>query len=302
MVSMTAARPFGVRSMIAPLRRVLLKHARDAYCDQDRIDAGWRSLGYPAPPLLGQAIREYDDFVELLRGEVAVVEFLPAEHETSLDSIYAYDPVVITPAGAVLCRMGKEVRRPETGATAAYLEATGMPILGRIASPGTLEAGDVIWFDARTVAVGSGYRTNEEGIRQFRALLGQAVPEIIVVPLPHWRGPSACLHLMGLISLIDVDLAVAYSPLLPVFMREWLLARGYTLVDVPDHEHATLACNVLTLSPRRCMIVKGNPVTRRLLENAGASVVEYDGREISLKGSGGPTCLTRPLLRTEVTS
>jgi arginine deiminase len=290
---------YGVQSMIAPLGRVLLKHARDAYRNPETIAAGWRALGYLAPTNLERAIKEYDAFVALLQQEVAALEFLPAHDATSLDSIYAYDPVVITGRGAILCRMGKELRRPESAVTAAYLEKTGMPVLGSIAPPGTLEAGDVIWFDERTVAVGWGYRTNDEGIRQFRGILNSTAPqiEVIVVPLPHGRGPGACLHLMSLISLIDVDLAVTYSPLLPVFMRQWMIDRGCTLLDAPDEEHRTLACNVLTLSPRRCMMVKGNPITRALLEKAGATVVEYEGSEISLNGTGGPTCLTRPLLR-----
>ena len=292
-----AALEYGVQSMIAPLRRVLLKHARDAYRDASVAAAGWRPLGYSGPPDVERAIVEYDAFLATLREEVPHIEFLPAAEETSLDSIYAYDPVIVTPLGVILCRMGKELRRVETAATSAYLQSTGMPLLGRIEPPGILEAGDVIWFDERTMAVGNGYRTNAEGIRQLRQLLAPVVAELIVVPLPHWRGPAACLHLMGLVSLVDVDLAVTVSPLLPVFMREWMLERGYTLVEVPLEEHGTLAANVLTLSPRRCMMVAGNTVTRRRLEAAGAVVIEYEGQEISLKGCGGPTCLTRPLLR-----
>jgi arginine deiminase len=293
---MTANVECGVQSMIAPLARVLLKHARDAYKDVDHIAAGWQPLGYAAAPDLERAISQYDAFVALLKREVPVIEFLDGDDETSLDSIYTYDSVVVTGHGALMCRMGKELRRCESVVTARYLAGTGMPILGRIEAPGTLEAGDVIWLDDRTVAVGRGYRTNDEGIRQLRQMLGPAI-SVIVVPLPHWHGPGACLHLMGLISLIDVDLAVTYSRLLPVFMREWLIACGYTLLDVPDDEHHTLACNVLTLAPRRCMMVSGNPVTKQLLEDAGATVIEYEGSEISQKGTGGPTCLTRPLLR-----
>ncbi len=288
---------YGVQSMIAPLRRVLLKHARDAYRDESTVAMGWQALGYQAAPVFERAVSQYDAFAELLRREVPIVEFLPRDRETSLDSIYTYDPVVITPGGAILCRMAKALRAPESATTAEYLQSTGMPILGQIEPPGTLEAGDVVWLDDRTLAVGRGYRTNDEGIGQLRQLLKPWVSEVIVVPLPHWQGPGACLHLMALISLVDVDLAVTYSRLLPVFMREWLIAHGYTLLDVPDDEHRTLACNVLTLSPRRCMIVAGNPATKGLLENAGAAVIEYDGSEISLKGTGGPTCLTRPLLR-----
>ncbi len=296
MKATTAA--YGVQSMVAPLQRVLLKHPRAAYINADRVAEGWQLLGYKVAPVLDEAIRQYDTFVDLLQREVPALEFLEADDRTSLDSIYAYDPVVITDGGVILCRMGKELRRPESAITATYLENIGIPVLGRIETPGTLEAGDVVWIDRTTVAVGRGYRTNDEGIRQLRQLLEPQVQTFIVVPLPHWQGPASCLHLMSLISLIDVDLAVSYSRLLPVFMREWLIGRGYTLLDVPDEEHRTLACNVLALAPRRCVMVSGNPVTKRLLEHASATVIEYDGSEISLKGTGGPTCLTRPLLRS----
>lgn len=294
---MAGTAAFGAQSMIAPLQWVLLKHARAAYRDPDTVAGGWQQLGYSGPPAIEEAVRQYDAFVELIGREVPAIEFLDADDRTSLDSIYAYDPVVITERGAILCRMGKPMRRNEPEVTGAHLEGTGIPTLGRIEAPGTLEAGDVLWMDGRTVAVGRGYRTNDEGIRQLRQLLEPHIDDLIIVPLPHWNGPAACLHLMSVISLVDSDLAVTYSRALPVFMREWLLDRGYTLLDVDDAEHGTLACNVLTLAPRRCMMVAGNPVTKRLLQDAGATVIEYDGSEISLKGTGGPTCLTRPLLR-----
>ena len=155
----------------------------------------------------------------------------------------------------------------------------------------------MLWLDSRTLAVGQGYRTNAEGIRQLRTLLGDAVDEVEVVPLPHWRGPASCLHLMSFISLIDQDLALVYSPLMPVPFRESLLARGFTLVEVPDQEFDTLGCNVLAVAPRVCVMVEGNPRTKALLEAAGAQVHTFEGQEICVKGEGGPTCLTRPLLR-----
>ena len=288
---------FGAQSMIAPLGRVLLKHARDAYRDPATIESEWESLGYTAAPRLPEAIVQYDAFLDLLRAHVPQLDFLPADARTGLDSIYAYDPVLVTERGAILCNMGKERRRGEAEVAGEFLPRLGIPILGRIEPPGTLEAGDVIWFDRETLAVGRGYRTNDEGIRQLRQILGSSVTTFIVVPLPHWRGPGACLHLMGLISLVDTNLAVTYSRALPVFMREWLLDRAYTLIDVSDEEHGRLACNVLALAPRRCMMAAGSPVTRQLLEAAGATVIEYQGSEISLKGTGGPTCLTRPLWR-----
>jgi arginine deiminase len=294
---MTTASDYGAQSMVAPLQRVLLKHARSAYRDAAHVATSWQGLGYRGCPDFETAARQYDAFFDLIRAEVPSVEFLDADGGTSLDSIYAYDPVIVTCRGTILCRMAKPERRGEPDVTGAHLEASGVPRLGRIEAPGTVEAGDVVWLDPRTIAVGRGYRTNDEGIRQLRSLLTPMVTELIVVPLPHWNGPDACLHLMSLISLVDADIAVTYSRALPVFMREWLEGHGYALVEVPDEEHGTLGCNVLALAPRRCMIVAGNPVTRRLLMDAGATVIEYDGSEISLKGSGGPTCLTRPILR-----
>jgi N-dimethylarginine dimethylaminohydrolase len=171
-----------------------------------------------------------------------------------------------------------------------------MAVAGAIEPPGQLEGGDVVWLDARTVVVGRGYRTNDEGIRQYRAILGAGI-ELIVVPLPHWRGPGDVFHLMSIISPIDRDLAVVYSPLMPVPFRESLLARGLSLVEVPDEEFDSMGANVLAIAPRTCVMVDGNPITRVRLEASGARVHVYDGAEISLKGGGGPTCLTRPLAR-----
>ena len=153
------------------------------------------------------------------------------------------------------------------------------------------------WLGPRTVAVGRGYRTNDAGIAQLRALLGDSADEFITVSLPHWRGAEDVFHLMSIISPVDSDLAVVYSPLLPVPFREQLLARGETLIEVPDEEFGRMGANVLALAPRRCVLLDGNPITRARLEAAGASVLTYEGSEISLKGGGGPTCLTRPLVR-----
>jgi N-dimethylarginine dimethylaminohydrolase len=198
--------------------------------------------------------------------------------------------------------MGKPQRADEPASQQSALRAIDGPpplIVGTIQSPGKLEGGDVVWLDSRTVAVGCGYRTNEEGIRQFQHLLGDSIDELLIVPLPHWRGPSEVLHLMSLVSPVDRDLAVVYSPLMPVTFRERLQERGIALVEVPDTEFETMGTNVLALAPRRCLVLAGNSRTRAALELAGAEVIEYEGMEISVKGAGGPTCLTRPLSRSD---
>lgn len=283
-------------SEVGPLTRLVLKHAREAFENQQAIVAEWQALNFSRPPDFARAIDEYDRFVDLLSRSGARIDFLPASAATGLDSIYVRDASVVCHRGVVLCRMGKAQREAEPAAQAEAFRMLGLPIAGSIEAPGRLEGGDVLWLNADTLVVGRGYRTNDEGIRQLRAIVGSHV-EIVVVPLPHYRGPGDVFHLMSVVSPVDRDLAVVYSPLMPVPFREWLIERGIVLVEVPDSEFDSMGANVLALAPRRCLMVAGNPKTRAALERAGAEVLEYEGAEISLKGGGGPTCLTRPIGR-----
>jgi N-dimethylarginine dimethylaminohydrolase len=225
------------------------------------------------------------------------VVYLPQTENTGLDSVYVHDPVIVCQRGAILCSMGKDLRRGEPAAIGRFFESVGVPVLGSIIGEGRLEGGDVLWLDARTVAVADGYRTNQEGIRQMRALLGDLVDEVIVVPLPHWTGPQDCLHLQSNISLLDHKIALVYSRLLTVPFRQLLLARGFTLVEVADAEYDSMGCNVLAVAPRKVIAVAGNPITKQRMEAAGVEVWTYEGSDISVKGAGGPTCLTRPFWR-----
>ncbi len=288
---------YGCQSMVDEIKLVLLKHPRDTHIDQATIDAQWKSLAYLGRPSFEKVVPEYDHFIDLLSQHGMEMCFLPRAADTSLDSVYAHDPVVIANRGAILCNMGKPARQGEAAAAGAFVAQLGLPILGEITDTGHLEGGDVLWVDKRTVAVGEGYRTNAEGIRQLRALLADAVDEIIPVPLPHWTGPDDCLHLLSMISPVDHDLAVVYSRLMPTPFRQWLIARGIQLIEVPDNEYESMACNVLAIAPRKCIMLAGNPITEGQLEAAGCAVQTYEGGDISIKGAGGPTCLTRPVLR-----
>lgn len=278
------------------LRRLVLKHPRDAFGDRARISREWQPLNFTAAPDPARAAAEYDAFLDLLRGAGTEIHLLPDAAGTGLDSIYVRDASIACDQGLILCRMGKPQREEEPRAQGAAFRALGWNVLGAIQPPGRLEGGDVAWLDPRTLAVGRGYRTNDAGIAQLRAFLGRDI-EVVVVPLPHWRGPGDVFHLMSIVSPIDSDLALVYSPLMAVPFRDLLLDRGFTLVEVPDEEFADMGANVLAIAPRRCVMLAGNPRTRARLEAAGAEVLEYAGTEISLKGGGGPTCLTRPLLR-----
>ena len=285
-------------SEIAPVRSLFLKHPREAWNDQDDIRRQWKALGYTEEPDLAKAFAEYDRFIDILRGFVTDVHFLPADARTGLDSIYVRDAACVAGRGIVLCRMGKPLRAGEPGAIGDFCAKAGWPVLGAIREPGTLEGGDVVWLDERTAAVGHGYRTNAEGIRQFGELVSADGCQVIEVPLPHWDGPGDVLHLMSMLSPVDERLLLVYSRLLPIPFRKRLLEMGLHLLEVPDEEYATMATNVLAMAPGKCIALAGNPRTAEILDKAGVEVWTYEGDEISRKGAGGPTCLTRPLVRS----
>ena len=290
-----AARSF--QSETAPLVSVAVKGPREAWLDQATVDAQWRALGYSGRPDFAAAVAQHAAFLERLGDGRALRRLdLPSDARTGLDSIYARDATIATDRGLVLCNMGKDARRCEPSAQADFFAAAGISVLGAISSPGTLEAGDVVWLGPATLAVGRSYRSNDSGIRQLRGLLGDVV-EIIVVDLPHWRGAGEILHLMSILSPLDADLALVHSPLMPIRFRETLIARGIGLVEAAAEEIASQACNVLALAPRNVLAVAGNPRTRARLEDAGVQVTEFPGADICVKGGGGPTCLTRPLRR-----
>jgi len=288
---------FGCQSMYAPIRCMALKHPRQAFISQANLEAQWKSLAYFGCPSFENSLAEYEKFSDILEQFDFEIYYAPIDEATSLDSIYAHDPLVISERGAILCSMGKAARAPEPAAAEKYLQEMGVPVIGRITGNGKLEGGDVLWVGERALAVGQGFRTNAEGLRQLRDLLEDSVGEIFPVQLPYWTGPQDCLHLLSFISIVDEDLAVVYSRLMPVPFREWLLERGFNFVEVPDEEYDSLGCNVLAVAPRKCVMLEGNPVTKKRLEEAGAQVWTYQGKDISLKGTGGPTCLTRPIWR-----
>jgi N-dimethylarginine dimethylaminohydrolase len=288
---------FGGQSMVAPLRRVIVKRPAEAFRSSEQIDKEWRGLAYVRPPNLDRASTDHARFVSLMTEAGAEVLYLPRDERTGLDSLYAHDPVLITDRGAIIFQMGKAARRGEGPAFAAALRDWNVPILGSVDGDATAEAGDMIWLDRQTLVVGRSFRTNGPGVARLSELLCPLGVQVIPVPLPYWNGPHDVLHLMSFISVLDTNLAVVYRRLVPVLLFELLNARGVQLVDVPEEEFGSLGCNILATAPRRLIMVSGNPVTRSRLEAAGCHVAEFDGTEICLPGAGGPTCLTRPLLR-----
>ncbi len=285
-------RTYGSQSMVEPLRKVLVRRPDAAFGAADPVR--WH---YTARPNLEIARREHAALVATLREAGAEV----IDHDEPLpdhaDAIFVHDPAIVTDAGAIILQMGKKLRRGEEQAMARTFEKQGIPILYTLHGEATAEGGDLLWLDHNTLAAGQGFRTNRAGLQQLQEALAGIGAEVIPVPLPYFGGTEACLHLMSLISVLDHDLAVVYSPLLPVPFWQLLRERGFQLVEVPEEEFPTMGPNVLALAPRRCLTIAGNPITRRRLEQAGCQVLTYTGDEISLRAEGGATCLTRPVLR-----
>ena len=290
---------FGCQDMTSTIRKVLIKDPKSAYKNQTNIDTQYNELNYFGKPDFEISLKDYDSFKSILHNNGIEIHCLPSDDITSLDSIYTHDPCLVSNSGVILCSMGKDLRRKEPGMISNYFESLGIPIIGRISSPGKLEGGDIVWIDNRTVAVGVGYRSNFEGIMQLKQILSDDIDEIIPVHLPHWTGPADCLHLMSNVSPIDENLFLVYSKLLPVSFREYLLSRKIKLIEVPDEEYESMGCNVLAIAPRKVIMIEGNNITKKILEDEGVEIFTYPGLEISNKGAGGPTCLTRPFLRSE---
>jgi dimethylargininase len=279
-----------IQDQTSPLERVYVRAPVAADLSAWEV-YGWRSEPDPA-----RAVDEHAAFRAELERAGATVEIGSARVPDDPDAIYAYDPVLMTDAGAILLRPGKERRRAEPDAVAIDLAGAGVAIAGRIEAPATVEGGDLFWLDRSTLLAGRGYRTNAEGIAQLGAMLGGSV-DVVEFDLPHFRGPDECLHLMSFVSPLDVDLVVAYLPMVPVHLMEILRDRDIRVVEVPEDEFASMGPNVLALGPRMALAIDGNPETRRRMEAVGVDVRTYVGTEISRKGDGGPTCLTRPLER-----
>lgn len=277
----------GVRSMVAPLERVLV--VRPALSG-DFAGAGWR-----VPDPAGLA-RQHEAFATLLTdlGVEVVVADAP---DGSVDACFAYDPVFVTGAGAIELQMAKPARRDEPAFLVAEVEKAGVPVVGRLTGAATADGGDLCWLDETTLAVGRGYRTNAAAHDQLRAILAAEGVTVERADLPHHRGRDHVMHLMSVLSPVADDLAVVFEPLAPVPLLELLAERGCRTVACPPDEFDAQGCNVLAVRPGVVVLADSAPGTRAGLERAGVEVHTYAASETN-KGDGGPTCLTRPLVRS----
>lgn len=284
-------------SMVRTLERVLVCCPQNAGWSDRQLSSHWKELGFSHAPNAQEALKQHDALCRELQQAGAEVLCLPASGSFSLDAVYAHDSSLPTNFGVVLMNPGKPNRRAEVQEHQKIYEKLGISVLGQIEAPGTCEAGDMVWLDAATLLVGRGYRTNAEGVEQLRSLLGRKGVDVIAAPLPYGVGPSACLHLMSLISLLDDQTAVVDLSWLAVETVELLRYRGYEFIEIDPSERDSLACNVLSLGDKRLLALEENRNTNARLREAGFDVRTFGGSELCINGSGGPTCLTRPFQR-----
>jgi N-dimethylarginine dimethylaminohydrolase len=297
-IPQTTAEPrFNGHSMVGALKRVLVCSPRSAHWHQPERVARWRELGFGHQPDFPMAQAQHEALCRELQACGAEVEDIPPAMELSLDAVYAHDASLPTDFGLILMRPGKANRVPEGKHHGSFCQILGIPMLAKITAPATAEAGDMVWLDAKTLLIGHSYRTNAQGIQQMRALLGPKGVEVISAPLPHAQGPSTCLHLMSLMSLLDEKTVLVDLPWLAVETIELLKARGYQFIEIDYSERETLACNVLSLGEKRLLALEENTKTNARLRQAGFDVRTFPGSVLCINGGGGPTCLTRPLFR-----
>ena len=278
--------------MVNRLISVLVKRPDAGFAVED-----YKRWHYTGPLDIGEAQREHDAFTDIMRKEGVEVIYHPEIQLDHADSIFTYDPAIITDEGAIMFQMGKKLRKGEDIPMERRLKELDIPIHYRIHGEATVEGGDTLWLDEDTIAIGQGFRTNREGLTQMREALEPSGIKLIPVDLPYFYGPEACLHLMSLISYADHDQAVIYSPLFPVPFWKLLKERGVDMIDVSEEDFNKMGTNLLALEPSKVMMLDCTPNVQRNLEDAGCEVITYKGVEISLKTEGGPTCLTRPILR-----
>jgi N-dimethylarginine dimethylaminohydrolase len=288
---------FNGNSMTGALERVLVCSPRIAGWSQPDRVAHWRELGFHHAPNFAEAQSQHEALCCELKTAGSEVIDLPPAPSLSLDAVYTHDASLPTDYGLIVMRPGKPNRVPEGPHHASLCKTLDIPLLGQITSPGTTEAGDIVWLNSKTLLIGHGFRTNGDGIQQIRDLLSPKGVEVLSAPLPYGPGPSACLHLMSLISLLDEKTALVDLPWLAVETVELLKSRGFTFIEIDASERDTLACNVLALGNNRLLAIEENKKTNARLRQAGFDLRTFPAAELCINGSGGPTCLTRPILR-----
>ena len=288
---------FGVSSMVTPLRRVAVRRPGSSMINADP------SIWHYGPRFdPKRVVDQHDRFTACLADAGCDVISMENDDHGIADAVFTYDASLVTPKGAVLMSPGKALRQGEQETHRAFFESLGIPVVGEVTGDARSEAGDTLWLDDHVLAVGRGFRTNSAGIRQVTDFMMPMGVEVRAFDLPYYQGKDACLHLMSLVSIVDTRSALVCFELVPVALQDLMLELGYQLIAAPLEEFqstGTLSTNVLATAPGKCIMLDGIPNTRSALEATGIEVNVFEGDALCIGCEGGPTCLTRPILRAE---
>ena len=270
---------FGVSSMTATLKKVAVKAPGLSLLNAD--PKKWHYTKGFNPNIIEVV---HNIFVKMLEDSGTEIYYMRGDDYEIADSVFTYDVSLMTPSGAILMSPGKMLRRGEQNLHKNFYHKHSIPIVGSIVGNATAEAGDTLWIDDKTLIIGRGFRTNLAGLEQLKKILNPQDINVYSFDLPVYSGESSCLHLMSLISLIEL-----------------LQKHNFTIIQAPFDEFKksdTLSVNVLATKPGECIMIDSAPKTLDLLRGAGVHVKVFHGDPLCIACEGGPTCLTRPLLRT----
>lgn len=284
---------FGSDSEWVPLRSVLL-HPPGPEFEVDDPEAALM-LQRPDPE---RALSQHRALVEAYEREGVSVHFVDPDGSPPgpfPNLIYVADLLFMTPEGAILARPAGAVRAGEERWVQRRLAELGIPILRAVSGSASFEGADAMWVDPETVLIGPGFRTNRDGVRQVRRVLEDLGVRTLLAEVP-----SASMHLMGQLRIVDRDLAFYRKGRLPRSAVKALEERGFSLHPFPDLQEmdARFANNIVTLGPRRILMPDGAPVTQGFYRDHGVECVGVALDEIH-KGAGSVGCLTGVLRRED---
>jgi len=280
--------------MTAPLKRVAMRRPASM------LMADTTEWHYGPTYDAAMIEEEHAAFADLVAQSGAEILWMDGDDNGIADSVFTYDASLMTPKGAILMSPGKPLRKGEQELHRRFYKEQDIDIVGEILPPGTVEGGDTLWLDDGSLAVGRGFRTNQAGIEQLTAILAEQGVTVHAYDMPIFHGEAACLHLMSFISPVDFKKAVIYAPLMPVAFWQLLTGMGYTLIEAAEADFVEsngLSLNILATAPGKCIMIDGYPSTVDAMEKAGVEVQVFKGDALCIACEGGPTCMTRPILR-----
>ena len=286
---------FGVSSMTSKLATVGMLKPMKALKNADPNKWNYGNSFDP-----NKIDRNYSSFTKILTDLDVKILWMTCENNEIADSIFTYDASFMTSKGAILLSPGKPLRKGEEKIHEAFYKKNNIPIIGKLSGSAIAEGGDMFWLDNETLVIGKGFRTNQQGIDQIKGVMNTYNVKVVPFDLPFFRGPESCLHMMSLISLVDEKKALIYNSLLPIGLVQLLEKKGYNLIKAPEDEFISsegLNINVLAIKPGECVMISGFPKTKKALERSGVNVHTFEGNSLCIGCEGGPTCLTRPILR-----